>query len=393
MRKNKITLVRADKTKAMVIMKQQTYEKLLVDYINLTQCKKVENSNVEKLQNRVKRFAKTKLAKRLDNKNIVLDSPDAPRLFGFAKTHKQGMQIRPVVDKTRAPTRKLEDVMHAIIAPHLEDYEFSISDSLELITILKQMHTAPAYLTVLDFKSMYPSVLLSPTFCALRDLLLKIVEDSNHHQQILELAHLLCYNSLFQFKGCIYQQRRGMPMGSTIAGDLCEMVVRLFEQKVLPDQLHNIIIYKRYVDDILIRWKCKPDILTFVAEFNNNSYGLTLGLEQESYTQVHFLDVNITVKGSAICTEVYRKSHVDQLYIPAQSCDPMKYKIAAFNSLVKRAYTHSSTTQALTNEINTINTIAERHGYSNLVAALCKKTLHPPGATRAEGQSQQDSVG
>ncbi|XP_023220470.1 uncharacterized protein LOC111622342 [Centruroides sculpturatus] len=181
-------------------------------------------------------------------------------------------------------------------------------------------------------------------------------------------------------------------MGSLIAGDLCELVIRLLEQKVLPDLLHNIITYKRYVDDIIILWKSKPDIMAVIAAFNNNSYGLTVGLEQESNKQIHFLDVNIIVKERSINTEVYRKPQADQLYIPAHSCDPWQYKIAAFNNLVNRAYTHSSTLRALDTEINTINIMAKRHGYNSSIAMRIKKLMHSRRTDLTEPQGQQSNI-
>ncbi|XP_067133444.1 uncharacterized protein [Centruroides vittatus] len=357
----------------MVLMKQHIYNKLLMEYINPTQCEKVDTNTVEKLHARLKRFSNTKLAKRLAIKNIVMDSPDTPRLFGFAKTHKQDQQICPVVDKVRAPTHKLEEFTHRLIAPHLEDYQFTVTNSQCLIELLKQIDTPPQFITVLDFKSLYPSFLLPPAFCAIRDLLFKIVADANLYQQILEMAHLLCYNSFFQFRGTVYKQGRGVPMGSPVAGDLCELVIWQLEEKILPNHLHNIQLYKRYVDDILILWKSKPDIAAFVDSFNNNSYGVTLGLEQANDTHVHFLDVSIMVEGTSILTEVYRKPLADQLYIPIGSCDPILYKLAAFNTLVKRAYTHSSTRHALQKEINTLRSIAQSHGYYNLISKLTKK--------------------
>ncbi|XP_023241227.1 uncharacterized protein LOC111639574 [Centruroides sculpturatus] len=170
------------------------------------------------------------------------------------------------------------------------------------------------------------------------------------------------------------------------------MVIRLLEDKLLPDHLHNIIMYKRYVDDILILWRCKPDMPPFLALFNNNPYGLTLGLEQKSYTQVHFLDVSITVKGSTINTEVYRKPLVEQLYIPVGSCDPKQYKVAAFNTLVKRAYTHSLTLYAFETEINVLKIIAERHGYSKLITTLVKKN-DSSTMSRSSGNARERTEG
>ncbi|XP_023240403.1 uncharacterized protein LOC111638866 [Centruroides sculpturatus] len=314
-----------------------------------------------------------------------MDSPDTPKLFGFAKTHKSGQQIRPVVDKNRAPTQQLEKLTHSLISPYLHDYPYAVNSS-EQLAYLKQVDNPPQFLTVFDFKSLYPSILLPPTFCALRDLLFRIVNDANLQQQILEMTHLLCYNSLFQFRGKTYMQSRGVPMGSPIAGDLCELVIRQLEERVLPLHISNIILYRRYIDDILILWKVKPDISAFLELVNDNRYGLTLELDQAHDRQVHFLDISIKVDGKRIQTEVYRKLIAEPLYIPTTSCDPYHYKIAAFNTLIKRAYTHSSTKAALESEHRNIANIAKRHGYYNLMNKLSKKLRHPQVSARDAGQ-------
>ncbi|XP_023217405.1 uncharacterized protein LOC111619817 [Centruroides sculpturatus] len=106
---------------------------------------------------------------------------------------------------------------------------------------------------------------------------------------------------------------------------------------------------------------------------NNNPYGLVVELEQLSKDKVHFLDIVIDMKERAVQTYVYRKPTAISTYIPYESCDPFSYKIAAFRALVERAYTHSSTSQALQRELNYIRKIAKEHGYSNIIKGLCKQ--------------------
>ncbi|XP_023223630.1 uncharacterized protein LOC111624892 [Centruroides sculpturatus] len=371
MKLNNITLVRADKNKSMVLMKRDTYERGLQEYLTLTHCDKADEGFIDKLHSRVKRFAGSGLAKRLALGNLVVDSPDVPKLFAFAKTHKPGQQLRPVVDKARAPTQKLEKAVHTILAPQLEGYQYSIASPVELLTQLKEI-TSYQYVTVLDFRSLYPSIELPPAFCALRDILFSIVGDNALHNQVLEMAHLICYNSVFQFNGEVYTQGRGVPMGSPVSGDLCEMVVRQLEKKILPQFLPNIELYRRYIDDIIIIWKNVPDITALVDAFNNNPYGLMLELEQSDTTEVHFLDINIRLEKEGISTAVYRKPGSMSSYIPIGSCDPVPYKMAAYKALIRRAFTHSSNVQARDKELTYIMRVAAEHGYRTAIRKMIK---------------------
>ncbi|XP_023216359.1 uncharacterized protein LOC111618961 [Centruroides sculpturatus] len=123
-------------------------------------------------------------------------------------------------------------------------------------------------------------------------------------------------------------------------------------------------------------WKTIPDISNFVQTVNDNPYSLTLEMEQSSNIEVHLFDINIKVEGSAIITSVYRKPYAASIYIPVGSSDPFTYKAAAFNTLIKRAFSHSSTTQALNTELNYIKRIAAKHGYHGLTHRLIERHQH-----------------
>ncbi|XP_023243403.1 uncharacterized protein LOC111641462 [Centruroides sculpturatus] len=150
------------------------------------------------------------------------------------------------------------------------------------------------------------------------------------------------------------------------------MVVRQLEKKILPQFLHNIKLYRRYIDDIIIFWKNVPDITALVDAFNNNPYGLTLELEQSDTTEVHFLDISIRLEKDGISTAVYHKPGSKSSYIPVGSSDPVPYKTAAYKALIRRAFTHSSNIQALDKELAYIMRVAAEHGYRIGVRKMIK---------------------
>ncbi|XP_023211828.1 uncharacterized protein LOC111614694 [Centruroides sculpturatus] len=133
------------------------------------------------------------------------------------------------------------------------------------------------------------------------------------------------------------------------------------------------MLYRRYVDDVIVVWKTTPNLAQFVEAMNDNPYRLSLEVDQHSNTNVHFLDVNIRIQGPNIHTTVYRKLCASPTYIPSDSCDPFQYKLAAFRSLVRRAYSHSSTQEALREELTHIEKIADMHGYHNIVPRIAER--------------------
>ncbi|XP_067122860.1 uncharacterized protein [Centruroides vittatus] len=201
-------------------------------------------------------------------------------------------------------------------------------------------------MTVMDFKSLYPSIKLPPCFCALKDFLFAdVVNSHKYHMHILELADLVCHSSFFKFDEKIYIQGRGVPMGSPMSAVLCEMVLRKLECDILPLFHNNMVIYTRYVDDIFILWADDCNIQHFIDIINHNPYDLTVELNQQCEFLVNFMDLSIACKEGKIRTSVYRIPVYHPLVIPSNSIDPGQFKMATFCSWIRRAYTHCSSIQ------------------------------------------------
>lgn len=78
-----------------------------------------------------------------------------------------------------------------------------------------------------DFENLYLSLYLEPTCLAFYRFLLENVPNAHLITPLLrELTHLICYNLYFTFRGRIFEQMKGVPIGSPIAGILAEIVLR-----------------------------------------------------------------------------------------------------------------------------------------------------------------------
>ncbi|XP_023220192.1 carboxypeptidase D-like [Centruroides sculpturatus] len=264
----------------------------------------------------------------------------------------------------QSPTLPIEKGLHELLKGHLKDYNYAVSNTRELITKLQNIALKDQeFITVLDFEAMYPSIKLEPCFCALRDFLFQ-ASPPGYHKQVLELAHLMCYTSFFTFNQRIYLQERGVPMGSPLSGDLCELIVRKLDNQVLQSFNAEIVLYMHYVDDILIIWKSKLDLNTVLQIVNNNPFGLKLKLDQQDDRMAHFLDLNILLDHGCIATSVFHKPNLQSFFIPATSNDPFTYKMSAFRALIRRAFTHCSSINDALREIQRIKRIAAAHSFS-----------------------------
>ncbi|XP_067119136.1 uncharacterized protein [Centruroides vittatus] len=182
-------------------------------------------------------------------------------------------------------------------------------------------------------------------------------------------------------------------MGSPLSGDLCELVLRKLEETIIPQYSANIVLYKRYVDDVFIVWKKNTNIVDFVNHMNNNPYGLTLKIDQTSSNNVHFLDIDVKLNGREIETGIYYKPGYIPWFIPAKSADSYTYKIAAFRALVRRAYTHPSKMRDTKRELRRIERIAIAHGYEkSLIRKLAGTYARPRNTQNTHGNRLQEQT-
>ncbi|XP_067130232.1 uncharacterized protein [Centruroides vittatus] len=390
LKENNLIAARADKSKQIVIMRKQTYDRALEEYIRKTECVKVNSKIVQAIDRRVKKLEETKLARILPFvRKCRNPRPGLPRLFAFAKTHKEGKEIRPIVEKRRAPTFFLEKRLQEYLSSRMENNKLVVKDPVMVVKELQSIALKDEEVgTVLDYESLYPSIKIESCVEALMEFLFRDNPTlTQHRNEVIEMANLVCCESFFAYEDQVYKQKRGVPMGSPISGLLCELVVSKVEEKVLRGFERDIVFYKRYVDDVFIIWKNNRVIASFVDRINENEEGLNLKLEQKSSRIVHFLDINVIFSKGHISTGVFIKPTHSPLYIPASSNDPYKYKLAAFRALVRRAFLYCENVIDRDTEIERIIQIAGTLGYRRKViegiirkfeASNDKDTRHGP---------------
>lgn len=75
---------------------------------------------------------------------------------------------------------------------------------------------------------------------------------------IVKLADLVLSYNYFRFQSDYYLQTKGTAMGSPMAPNFANLYVGQFEEHVLFGSNHpllsNVLVYKRYIDDILVIW-------------------------------------------------------------------------------------------------------------------------------------------
>jgi len=102
-------IVKADKSKAIVIINENTLEKKIDDFIQENNIKQLNKDPTDMYQKQIQQALQNcnALMDKRSHRYLVNIKPTAPKLnISYIKTHKVNEPIRPVVNNTLAPSYK-----------------------------------------------------------------------------------------------------------------------------------------------------------------------------------------------------------------------------------------------------------------------------------------------
>ena len=122
-----------------------------------------------------------------------------------------------------------------------------------------------------------------------------------------------CTKTEFSDDNVIYQQCDGVPMGSSLAPVLANIILTEFGKVVVTPLMKNgtLKFYCRYVEDTLVFVK-EDQIEKILKAFNSFHNNLRFTVEKFENEDVHFLDLKIMNNGEI---NIYVKATNSGLYI------------------------------------------------------------------------------
>ena len=135
---------------------------------------------------------------------------------------------------------------------------------------------------------------------------------------------LVMENNIFNWGDLYFLQLLGTAMGTSCACMWATIYFWVHESSnLLPHHSKNLLLLKRYIDDMIGIWLCDGTALSWeqFKEETNNFGILTWDFEEPS-TRVDFLDLTISIEGCRIRTKTYQKAMNLYQYIPPRSAHP-----------------------------------------------------------------------
>ncbi len=150
-----------------------------------------------------------------------------------------------IVSLIDSPCHNLAKWLQRFFRPLIANSAHSIDNPVQFLDTIKNVTVSPNECMVsFDVVSLFTSIPLDLARETVRDLLtgtpLSVATDS-----LMDLLNH-CLINYFQFNGKIYQQVKGMPMGSPISGLIAEAVLQRLE--AIAFQTFTPKLWKMYVE-------------------------------------------------------------------------------------------------------------------------------------------------
>ena len=281
------------------------YKKLLVDIVK-------EGSSLQILNKKELDF-------------LVPLAPRVPIIYYLPKVHKNPTNPpgRPIVSGIDSVTSRIGKYIDHYLQPLVKLVPSYLKDTGDTIRLLEKIrHQGDILLVTADVAALYTCIphhlgLAAVETFLTRNSLLPILQ----RNFIMELLVFATKHNYFWFQGVFYSQIRGVAMGAKYAPSLANLFMAQWEEDVVYAlRRPELLLWARYIDDVLFLWKGDMESLdAFMIQWNDNDRGIVLSYEA-SPTSIHFLDLEISTTHDKLEFKTYFKPTDRNGYIPVDSC-------------------------------------------------------------------------
>jgi hypothetical protein len=142
-------------------------------------------------------------------------------------------------------------------------------------------------------------------------------------QALTEALRLIMTHNVFRFGNTNWLQISGTAMGTPPAPPYATLFYAMHEEDILREFGDNLLLYRRFIDDVFGIWRDTPGEPDRFAAFTEymNAFGLVWEVQARSQ-RVDFMDLTIKINDNRLTTALYEKAMNLYLYIPPHSAHP-----------------------------------------------------------------------
>uniref|UniRef100_A0A803JIS1 Reverse transcriptase domain-containing protein n=1 Tax=Xenopus tropicalis TaxID=8364 RepID=A0A803JIS1_XENTR len=314
-----IFVTKADKGGGTVVLNKHDYEQEAARQLeNLAHYKKLDGDPTFKFKNELNIFLNAAVMEGVITDEIyqliLTQHPKVPKIYFLPKIHKSldCPPGRPIVSNVSSLWQSPAIYVDMHLQEILPSLKPSLTDTTEFLTRLNDvvLPKGTFLLCSLDVKDLFTSIPHKEGIECVRQYLTETKLHGYKINFICDLLEMVLTRNYFKFNDYYYMQLQGCAMGANMAPAYANIFMDHFERSyIFSDTKYHPFIqsYMRYVDDTFFLWTGTQDLLNdFLFHLNNCHPTIKFTLECDR-TQIHFLDVMITVNDSNFVTSVYSK--------------------------------------------------------------------------------------
>ena len=143
---------------------------------------------------------------------------------------------------------------------------------------------------------------------------------------LVKMAKFVLQNNYFEFNGETKEQTSGDATGTKFVPPYACIFMDQVESKLMDNDIHQLLVWFRYIDDIFFIWTHGQDKLQqFLVDFNK--FHLTLKFTHESSRKnVNFLHVDVKFLNGQIITNLQNKALDKHQYFHYMLSHPHHFK-------------------------------------------------------------------
>lgn len=318
------------------------------------------------------------------------------------KANARGVRTRPISNNIGYPTGQISHFLHCQLIDSVKRHPNVLQDSLELIRLLESMPISPEHellLTSADVTALYPSINIEDGMKALQWFMAEHTSISPVLQpKYLRLARFVLENNYVECQGIegAFLQKIGTAMGTSFSVTYATIFMIWLETPIINHFRKHIVLYKRYIDDILLIWSgSSVELCSFREMLGAANRNIKLEwqgtptdvdaadpamLVQHQFRRVNFLDLDIQFirsLGSAVFEfRIYRKPGNACAYLPYGSYHARHVFRGWLKAEMQRLLTHSSTPSAWLEECRVFYEHLRNRGYPARAIDSCFRSFN-----------------
>jgi len=307
-----------------------------------------------------------------------------PYFYLLMKIHKTPLKTRPIVSYSGSLFYGLGKWVDYYLQQVSRTFRSFLKSSFHLKHELDSLSLPPnCFLFTADATAMYTNI---DSTAAINGIHRYIISNLSQFSDIpvdalISALKLIMNHNVFQFGDTAWLQLSGTAMGAPPAPPYATASFGTHEETILDDFADNLLLYRRYIDDVFGIWICHPDpatndqLWTQFRRYLNLWHGLEWTVSPLSLS-VQFLDLVISiVDGSVVCS-LYQKPMNLHLYIPPRSAHPPGVLFGLIAGWIYRSFSLCTKRSDSNRNIRSLWKFLVARGYQpTLLRPLFKKAL------------------